>query len=460
MTTLPLHDSNYRRDLGNDLQVRWSTSADMEAVATLVAQVFRHKSDALPNAWIAAWARDLMSGNHPLSGPGDWALVEHVQTQQVVACTCLMAQTWEYGGISFPVARPELVATDIEYRRRGLIRTIFELIHARSAARGDLALGITGIPYYYRLFGYEYAIELEGSYNVLFNDIPLVKEEQPEPYALRPATADDLPLLLRLYGPERRWCSNGQQILVATQLDETYWRFLINGGLSEESHEGWHTQMIVTVAGDAVGYVLTYRKPHWSNRRSIPVCGFGLEPGIPYTVVLPSVLRALQTQAPVFLFKADDPPITGILWLFNRQHPVYDALGDIARLHRRPYAWYVRVPNLAALVRHIAPVLERRLTDSIMAGYGGELKLDFYRGGLRFVFENGRLCNVEDWSAALWEDGNRANFPPYIFLQLLFGHRSLAELQYAYTDVLVDSEPEILLNILFPAEPSFVLPLD
>ncbi len=460
MTMLPQHDPAYRNDLGDGLLVRWSTSADTEAVAELVARVFRHKPDAPPNEGTAAWARDLMSGRHPLIEPGDWALVEDVRTQRPVACTCLMAQTWEYSGIPFAVGRPELVATDVAYRRRGLIRAIFELIHARSAARGDLALGITGIPYYYRLFGYEYAIELEGSHNILFTDIPPLTADQREPYTLRSANPDDVPLLLRLYDRERRGPSNQREYLVVTQLDERYWRFLITGGLSEASHEGWRTDLIVNTAGDVVGYVLTYRKPHWSNRRSIPICGFVLEPGIPYPVVLPSVLRALQAQAPAFHFKADDPSMTGILLLFNRQHPVYDALGESARVYRRPYAWYVRVPHLPAFIRHVASVLERRLADSMMAGYSGELKLDFYRNGLRVEFENGRIRNVEDWSAPLWDESDRAHFPPTVFLQLLFGHRRLSELQYAYMDVMADHEPAVLLNILFPAQPSSVLPLE
>ncbi len=73
-----------------------------------------------------------------------------------------MRQTWEYDGITFPVGRPEAVATKVAYRNRGLIRAIFGLLHARCDERGDLAVGITGIYYYYRQFGYEYALDLGG----------------------------------------------------------------------------------------------------------------------------------------------------------------------------------------------------------------------------------------------------------------------------------------------------------
>ncbi len=72
----------------------------------------------------------------------------------IVSATNLLAQVWDYEGIAFGVGRPEIVATEPDYRNRGLVRAIFELIHARSAAQGQLAQAITASPYYYRQFGY------------------------------------------------------------------------------------------------------------------------------------------------------------------------------------------------------------------------------------------------------------------------------------------------------------------
>ncbi len=55
-----------------------------------------------------------------------------------------------------------------------------------------------------------------------------------------------------------------------------------------------------------------------------------------------------------------------------------------------PYAWYIRVPDLPAFLRRIAPVLERRLVASVVAGHTGELALSFYRTGIRLTFADGR----------------------------------------------------------------------
>ena len=40
----------------------------------------------------------------------------------------------------------------------------------------------------------------------------------------------------------------------------------------------------------------------------------------------------------------------------------------------RPYAWQVKIPDPANLVRKLAPVLERRLSDSPYGGFSGVLR--------------------------------------------------------------------------------------
>ncbi len=445
---------DYRRELGGGLVLRWSTSADLDRLLQLYSAVFRDKQDSPPNLRMQAWVRDMMSGRHPLLGPGDFALVEDTERGTAVAATCLMDQEWEYDGVPFPVGRPEIVATLPGYRERGLVRAIFELIHARSAQNGHMAQGITGIEYYYRQFGYEYALDLGGDRSVYFGAIPQLKADQPEPYALRDATLADLPQVRALYERER---GRGP---VSTRLGESYWRWLMDGQ-NIESGEGWRTQLIVNAAGQSLGYVLPLWK-RWGN--AYPVVGLAVEPGVGLPSVLPSVLRALQTQAPSTLTSRPDPPApVRIAFVLGRAHPVYDALGPaLAATYDPPYAWYVRVPELPRFIQHIAPALERRLADSIVAGYTGELRINFYRGGLRLVFADGRLTNAEHWNARAihWGPRPNAGFPPLVFLQLLFGRRSLDELRYAFPDVTAEEEARPVLEALFPAQPAWVLPLD
>lgn len=457
MISLPLSDDRYRRELGAGLLLRWSVAEDVEKIAALYSYVFRDRPDEPLNERIALWTRDLLSGQHPLIGPHDVAVVEETRTGRIVAATCLLEQTWRYEGIALPVGRPELVASLPEYRNRGLIRAIFELIHARSAAREHLALGITGIPYYYRQFGYEYALDLDASRRIPFSEIPRLKEGAAEPYRLRPATTAEVPLVRQLYAQECTGTHGGEALVLATHIPEQYWAWVADGQ-TPATNAGWQTWLVVDRADVPVGYVLLARR-RWDE--ALVVRSFGVRSDLPLTAVGPSLVRGLMALAPELPpARTTTPPATHIALVLGREHPLYAALGRERSIGRPPYAWYVRVPDLPRFVRHVAPALEERLRRSAVAGYHGELRLDLYRSGLRLVIEQGRLAAAEPWRSEPWGAQAQAGFPPLVILQLLFGYRSLAELRDAYPDVWAGDEAAAVLDALFPKRRSWVLPLD
>jgi Acetyltransferase (GNAT) domain len=310
----------YRRDLGDGLLLRWSTPGDTESIAELVSLVFRDREDEPLNNPLGHLMRELMSGTHPVMGPGDFALVEDTRKQgnSLVACTCLWRHTWEYEGIPFKIGRPEIVATDPGYRNRRLIRAIFDLIHARSEAEGHLAQAITGIPYFYRLFGYEYALDLGGRRSVYVALIPQVGEGAPEPFSLRDATWEDIPLVQRLYDQQR---VSG---IVSALIDEAWWRYQLATWRETRSGDGWHIQMIVDSGGQSQGYVIILSA---RLRDSLRVIDLAFMSGANVPAIMPSLLRALATQG------AQLPVRESGAYLFNRivfdlgrSHPVYAVL--------------------------------------------------------------------------------------------------------------------------------------
>lgn len=114
----------------------------------------------------------------------------------------------------------------------------------------------------------------------------------------------------------------------------------------------------------------------------------------------------------------------------------------------------MRVPVLPAFLEVIKPVLEQRLTESAFANHTGELKLNFYKEGLRLRFKEGLIETIE---ALPFEDlePSQASFPPLVFLHLVFGHRTMGELKRAFTDCSTkDDETQFLLDALFPKKPS------
>ena len=455
LTTANAAAADYRRDMGDGLVLRWSTADDTENIAQLVSMVFRSKEDDPPNEHLANRVRLLMRGDHPVMGPGDYAVVEDTRKEgnPLVAAVCLMRMEVEYEGIPLRMGRPEIVATNPTYRRRGLIRALFEIIHARSEAEGHLMQGITGIPYFYRQFGYEYALDLGGRRVTYLSLIPKAKEGETEPYMLREATVEDIPLLSKLYNSRRA------ESIIWTNISEYHWRYLFEGWKEnpERDREGI-CFLIVDASGKAIGYVMcpTIR---WGRRYHVDSLEF--EPGTNLQAVMPSLLRALQAygqQVPTY--KPDTEPMSEISFDLWRHHPAYDVLGkDLAPFEEPPYAWYIRVPDVPTFIRHITLALEKRLANSPVSGYSGELKLDFYRGGLRIVLEHGHLTTVEHWPVPIYDSNAGAGFPALVFLQLLFGHRSLDELRRIFPDVWADQNTAVVLNALFPARPSYMVPV-
>ncbi len=442
---------SYPRDLGQGLIARWSTVADTENIAHLIGMVFRDKADEPANPRMANNVRRFMRGDYPLMGPHDYAIVEDTgkQGNPIVAGVCLWRQTWEYEEIAFGIGRPEFVATDPDYRHRGLIRVLFDMVHARSAEEGRPVTAITGIPYFYRQFGYEYALDLEAKRTTYLSQIPKAKEGEQEPYTLREATVEDIPLIQECYS---RWRSDS---MVWTCLPDSHWQYELEGWkVQPEWGKTSNLLILITSAGEAQGY-LQLPARRWGRELGV---SFGVVPGANLLALLPPLLRALQIygeQLPTA--KPDTDALSEIGFYLGRNHPIYDVLGGLAIATGVPYAWYVRVPDLPAFLQRIAPVLERRLANSEAAGYTGELKIDFYRGGLRMVFAKGQLTVVENWIVPVFDSHAGAGFPALVFLQVVFGHRSIDELRHAFPDVWVSDEAGYLLKVLFPTRASFVM---
>ena len=446
---------SYKRDLGNGFVVRWSERRDAAAIAELCGYVFRSAAADPPNRSVMAWIGDAMSGRHPHTGPGDHAVVEEVSSGRIVSSAFLLSYEVDLEGAGVPFGRPEAVATHPDYRNRGFVRAIFELLHARSEARGHLIQGITGIRYYYRLFGYEYAADLGGQINVPFTSIPPLEPGKTEPYTLRGASASDLPLALELY---ERDCA---RYALTARISAEYWRW-VAFGQDRASGEGWTTRMIVDAAGTTVGYAATATARHSDE---IALHALNLREGTSLASVLPSLLRGLVAVSGEPLPRKQGLPAPSRVALgLGREHPVYRLLTEAQcqGVRRAPaYAWYLRVPDVPKLLLLMRDTLAARLAGSPVAGYTGELRLTFYPGGLRLLFAGGRLESVERWREDhAWGPRAQAGFPPHVFLKLVFGYRSLAELGESYPDVTANDEARPLLEALFPPRATMLKPLD
>ena len=160
-------------------------------------------------------------------------------------------------------------------------------------------------------------------------------------------------------------------------------------------------------------------------------------------------------------FKVADVSSGGIYFKLGVDHPAYEALAPELGETVHPYAWYMRVPDLQAFLLKIRPVLEARLARSTMAGHSGTLQLNLYQSQLALHFESGRLVDVGDYQPVHFFDGD-AFFPDHTFLHMLFGYRSLDEINHLRPDCFMGRdkhEAAVLLKILFPKQPSQIMPI-
>ena len=184
--------------------------------------------------------------------------------------------------------------------------------------------------------------------------------------------------------------------------------------------------------------------------------------GVSWSAVTPSVLTYIERTGEGYAARDNGEGFAAFTLELGGKHPAYDAVNDRLPRAVRPYAWYLRVPDLPGFVRLIGPVLERRLADSPAAGHTGELKISFITGGLRLSFDGGRLAGVKGWmptqaDSRLAPRVRDALFPSLTFLQVLFGFRSVADLEHAFPDCVISSEvSRELLDVLFPKHTSMV----
>jgi len=443
--------------LGDGLVLRASTAADAEALATFVGDVLRAQDSDEPSRGLAAWTRDLHEGRHPTFRPGDCTIVVEAATGAIVSCLHLIAQTWTYGGVPIAVGQPELIGTRAEHRGRHLVRAQFDVVHGWSAARGHHMQVINGIPWFYRQFGYELAIERGGG-PLWRRDARLAPIPAPAGWRVRHATVDDAAFLADLSA------TAAARSLLSVPRDAALWRYELTG---RREHSAVRREVrVLECDGRPMGFV-TSGTELFSNG-NLPVTSFEVMPGVSWREAW---LAALQP-----LFEAGDALAAAMpvkrcyalnFWLLGREHSLYRIFPFKERGEH--YAYYARVSDVAAFLRVVTPALERRLAASVCAGHTGTLTLGFYRSGVRLVLERGKVTALESWTPELdvrglefghpSPDARRpvAMFPDRTFLQLLFGFRALAELEAAFPDCIVrTNEARALLDSLFPRTPSDV----
>ena len=356
--------------------------------------------------------------------------LEHVFTirggGETVAALIMIPQTWVIGGVELKVAEMGCVATHPNHRRRGLQRILNDAFDRYAAERGFDLCALAGIPFFYRQFGYEYAVDLDHSTTLDAYRIPDAEGD----LEARPFIEGDLdaasamleaaqsryhvscPRTRAVWLMQHRTGHYNGEPFKAVALNEggvmrAYVRFSIDSsnGVLVLREAGLESQ---AYAGPALAYLKAACKEHGLAR-----------------------VRSQQ-------FYGDEPTRTIV---------------GLGAVNDAPYAWQVKVLDHLRLFRKLAPLLESRLRGS---GYGGlteALTLNFRKFSVALTVEEGRITGVERSSDC---KDRTIGLNPYVFPQLLLGHRGLTDLEATYPDVRVRGTHRPILEAMFPRGSGYV----
>jgi GNAT superfamily N-acetyltransferase len=341
---------------------------------------------------------------------------------RIVSTATLLDETLILGQVEIPAGQVELVATDREYEGRGLMRALMTWAHERSASRGHLVQVMIGIPYFYRQFGYQYAIDMAQSRAV--RTLPSSADNANE-------TDDDRKDLVRTAGtadiPAMAALQDAAQGAYDLRMPHSpaCWRWLTGRDGS--------TQLLV-------------------ERDGAPVATGRITPPDDEEVVLGEIAATDAAAARALIRHAADQVGTDVFVVVGRPgYPGGDAIETFLEPPPRHTAqYYVRVPDIPALLEHLRPVLSARLAASTLTEHSGEAVISFFRHHVRIPITNGAVGKPEP-GGPMQAPGvaGGAGVAPDLVGPLLFGQRGIAGLTEHHPDVYTGPSEE-LMRTLFP----------
>jgi len=347
---------------------------------------------------------------------------------RAVSTLQLIPRTWSLEGVPIEMAQMGFVATDPDYRNRGLVAALSKRFDEAAAADGYALAGLLGIPYFYSQFGYDYAAPLGTRVSLAAAEVPGTIDEDPlrdrtREFEVRPAVEADIPDLASL------WDAWGRRFDLRCLRDEPIWRSVI--GRLQDAVRG--RDCVVAERGRVVGLF----GAHFSEKRAGMFGVVTPERDVTLAAVRWAAEQTLEKGAPRLSVAAAGTPVhETVLGLGGRQET--------------PYAWQMKVYDHRALLERLRPVLEKRLAGSPLRGLTHELLIDLYRLKLTLKWTGGRLEDISVNPVPGPVEAQRVRMPPGAFVQLLTGSATFGRLRRERLDVTSPGPYAELMDVLFP----------
>lgn len=405
-------------DCGFKLQ-RLETEEDVQQNFILMRVVFGER------AGVDKLVQKLID-HHPSMTLHDFLAIKH--DGKVVASVALVPATWSVGGVQMKVAELGMVADLPEYRRRGLIRQLVDEYHRQVGEQGyDLSV-LEGIPYFYRQFGYEYAVPLLEETRIGLELIP----ECDSKVKIRPFTVSDLPKAMRLLEHSQ------EKFYVHSVRDPQIW------GIQHETMIASDPEPFEAYAVDDEEETAAYFRMRENPDEKELLLTEVTEVDRPCAQ---GILKFLKDRG-------QKHGLETLVALVSYQESFSQHLAAIGATRRTPvYAWQVRIVDYVRIFWKFKPLFEKRLADSMYRRLTETLNFNFREFAIRMTIKDGEIVDVQRVKGG---ERSPLGFNPLAFVKLLLGDWRRDELETAYPDCRVDVSHRHLIDVMFPKLPSYI----
>ena len=290
---------------GDDIVLRLATPADVPSIVELTS------AEIHPETTAEIWAL--------AADPGSATFLVAEAAGSVVSSLAVIEGRLVLAGTELRYVQVEFVVTEPEYRRRRLVADLLAVVH-RAAEAADTPVSIIGgLEYFYRQFGYGYAIDESRRHRLL--DLPSGKDQR---RACREAELSDIPALDALQASVHRHAD----LVVASTPERWNWLLRLDHERLVVAEKDGRIDAMARVYIDEAGIELSE-----TAARSVPAAD--------------AVLAFVADQAPGLSVVVPDRPGGGSHFLDRSTEMVVER-GAI----------YVRPTSLRILMNALTPVLD------------------------------------------------------------------------------------------------------
>ncbi|MBD3215711.1 MAG: GNAT family N-acetyltransferase [Candidatus Lokiarchaeota archaeon] len=414
----------YRKKIGDNLILRIAEENEEEIDRIIKLNIQVHGED-LKN-YMYRLFRD-----HPNRKDHIWFYIENEENDRIISSGVLFPEMWDFEGINIPICEMGFVATAEDSRDQGLFSMINRCYEKVMRERGYLLSVIRGVPFFYRRYGYEFAIPLDYGYKISYKNIP---ESENYDIRIRRALEADIDNLKNLYNQWAEKYSITQKFntksFIYKYLNDKYTEFQFRTYVLEEEKE---VQAFFCVGG-------YFGTEHVIMQTSAMTCR--------------QILRMLDFWKNECK-KQNNLKENAILILNPPNSELTKFVLSLGAKRENKWRWQIKIPNLKKFFDAIRPLMERRITNSIFQDVDKILKMSNYRENVHICFRNGGIKQIELRKGFPEEPDYDLKVPNSHLTQIILGSKKIQEIESIITDTIYREDWLLFMEKLFPKQDSY-----